>query len=208
MNKGAGRGRGRGSPEMGCGARGVPATLQGLSLPGWDARRCQDHRSGAHTGTPARAPLHPGRCRGARPGASPVGTLSSPWDALWSRQLLVLEAHTTVTHRAAGSRKPPTKDQGRACLSRSRCFQALGLRHAQQGSAEWTGEEEEFSRVWGTTRTSSITTAGAGGNYFPQYQQGLTYFKCSQTTLSPMPIYDYILRHFLHGQFSWKSLFY
>lgn len=125
MNKGTGRGKGWGSPEMGCGAQGVPSTPQGLSLPGWDAHRCQDHRCAAHTGTPAWVPLHPGRCRGARPGTSPMDPLASPWDALWSRQLLVPKAHTTAMHRAARSRKPPTKDQGRGYLSRSRCFQAL-----------------------------------------------------------------------------------
>lgn len=70
MNKGAGRGKGRGSPEMGCGAQGVPNTPQGLPLPGWDARRCQDHRCAAHTGIPARVPLHPRRCWG--PGQVPA----------------------------------------------------------------------------------------------------------------------------------------
>lgn len=169
MNQGMGRGKGRGSPEMGCGAQGVPNTPQGLPLPGWDARRCQDHRCAAHTGTPARVPLHPGRCWGARPGASPMDPLLSPWDALWSRQLLVPKAHTTAMHRAARSHTPSTKDQGQGCLSRSRCFQALGLQHAQQGSAEWAVEEEEFSQAWETTQTSSITTAGAGGSNFPQY---------------------------------------
>lgn len=111
--------------------------------------------------------------------------LLSPWDALWSRQLLVPKAHTTAMHRAARSHTPSTKDQGQGCLSRSRCFQALGLQHAQQGSAEWAVEEEEFSQAWGTTWTSSITTAGAGGSNFPQYQQGLTYFKCSETICPP-----------------------
>lgn len=87
-------------------------------------------------------------------------------------------------------------------------FSSPCLQHAQQGSAEWAVEEEEFSQARGTTWTSSITTAGAGGSNFPQYQQGLTYFKCSQTTLSPLPIHNYILRHFPHGQFGWKSLFF
>lgn len=206
MNQGMGRGKGRGSPEMRCGAQGVPNTPQGLPLPCWDAHRCQDHRCAAHTGTPARVPLHPGRCWG--PGQVPAlwtpccphgmrfGLGSSwclkptPWPCTG------LPGHTLPQQRTkvrAASPDPDVFKPLSAACSAGLCRMGRGGRGVLSGLGNHPDQQHHHCWGWWQQLPSVPTRS-----YLLQMLRN---------HLSPFPIHDYILGHFLHAQFSWKSLF-